>query len=183
MQVQAQIIDGNTGQPLAGATISIDGTAMAQSDANGNFSINTSGTNAVISYVGYDPANLTVEALSGTGQLYLYPTAAALPEVTVVAQAIKKNPIPFAAALGVGILLLNKKKKVSGIDTSTLLLVGGGLLAAYFLMKPAAVAPVQSAPIYNPVASGASGNSTAAIISASGSTASALINAFSNIDF
>ncbi len=180
MLVSAQIIDGNNGTPLPGATISIDGIAVAQSDSKGNFSFDTTGTNAVISYVGYAPASISVYSLAGTGQLYLYPSTTDLPIVTVVANTVKKNPLPFAAGLGALIFIMQKKKRVSGIDTSTLLLVGGGLLAAYFIMsKPAA--PVVATPVYTPQQLlNNSGNSTASIISASGSAVSNILTAFSN---
>jgi TonB-linked SusC/RagA family outer membrane protein len=89
-----------SGEPLAGATITIKGTNRSVvTDANGNFSINApSGTVLVISSVGMTPKEITV---SGTEiNETLEPTGGSLEDVVVIGyQTVRKKDLTGAVGV------------------------------------------------------------------------------------
>jgi TonB family protein len=63
-QIRGKVLDGNTQQPLAGASVILSGTnAGTSTDINGNFSIDTDGSDEyelIFSYIGYERASLSI---------------------------------------------------------------------------------------------------------------------------
>ena len=91
--VRGRVLDGNTGQPLAGISISVKNTKNSTStDGNGNFSIAISGQNAVLAFtsLGYQRKELTVTAQQSDLTVRLQPLTTALEEVEVTVQARKR---------------------------------------------------------------------------------------------
>lgn len=206
MYIEGTVIDKNTGVPLPGATLTLDGSPIGVTDANGHFAIQTaqSGQSLTISYVGYISNEYPVDAINDMSQIpmTISSDASALPAVTVTPQSAaaaspvqvsNKPNILFPLLLaGGGLFLLaesGKKKRVAGIDTTTILLAGGAAVAVYLLTRPRTpsyVSPVTS-PVYNPAYLQAiqnQGNPVAQDITAGGQAAtglSTLVNAFSNL--
>lgn len=158
MNLTAKIIDSASGLPLSGATISVNGTAVAIANSAGTFSIPEPAENSTItfSYVGYSSQSMPADILYMTPQIQLEKKSGALPDVVVTAtRVLQNNPLILPAAFGLGLLLLsndkkNKMKKVGKIDTTTILLIGGGLLAVYMLSRPKQTAPIYQQPAYIP---------------------------------
>jgi hypothetical protein len=66
------------------------------------------------------------------------------------------------------------------IDSTTLLLGVAAVAAVYLITRPKTVAPVYTAPAYNPALNAYQGNTTAQDISAGASALTALGNTLSN---
>lgn len=83
--VKGIITDGNTKQPIAGASITQKGSTTATlSDAKGNFEITVPiGSILECKYVGYKTAFIKVKKSSTTLNIWLYPQVAQLDEVVV----------------------------------------------------------------------------------------------------
>ena len=91
--VSGTILAEDNQSPLSGVTIKVKGTRrVAQTDANGKFSIQTSvGETLQISYVGYVTQDLKVGA-SNTIGISLKTADNTMGEVVVTAMDIKRNP-------------------------------------------------------------------------------------------
>ena len=100
-QISGRVIDATTGDGLLGATIYLEGNSVGTSaDADGRFELQTTpeGT-LVISFIGYETANLTAKADMGT--ISLQPTALGLAAASVVANVIdiaKERETPVAVS-------------------------------------------------------------------------------------
>lgn len=184
MVISGRVLDADTAAPLSGATISMDGAAVAATDSQGNYSIDTpqDAVNITVSYVGYDSSTMPEEIVISSPTILLHKTFSLLDPVTVFAR-IKTNPLPFALAAGGLVLLLykSKKKTVGKIDTTTILLIAGGAAAVYFLTRPK---PAPALPVYAPsnyLSQGvAPGNTTGGEITAAATGISTIIDAFQN---
>lgn len=92
---QARTISGTivdiTGEPLIGVSVAIKGTTVGTlTDINGNFTLNAgSGDVIVISYIGYEPQEVSV-ANKTTFEIVLKENNIALDEVVVTALGIKR---------------------------------------------------------------------------------------------
>jgi hypothetical protein len=200
MFIQNTVVDANSGAPLAGATIALDGSPIGVTDSNGRFAIDTaaSGTTVTVSYVGYTSESYPVDIMPDLAQIQLSVSsvASALPAVTVTPSgnfvspaAVTNKPaawLPLVLAGGALFVFSGggKKKKVAGVDTNTILLVGSAAVAMYFFTRPSSV-PAYAAPVpaYNPAylqSISNQGNQTAQDISAGGQAASNILTAISN---
>jgi hypothetical protein len=188
MSLSARVVDAATGQPLPGATISLDGKAVAVADSLGNFSYDGAGINVTASYVGYSDNTLPEGVVADDGQIQLNRADQSLPVASVTAK-IKENPLPVLLAVGGGWLLLTAKKKkamrgIGKIDTTTILLIAAGAAAVYLLTRPRTTTlPATSyVPGYNPYQiQPPPVNTTAQDITAAGGAASSILNAISNL--
>lgn len=208
MQYQGQVIDKQSGEPLASATITIDGTPVGVSDASGNFNIVTQvqGSEMTFSYVGYDNINVPLTQVNDLYQIGMQQNASAetLPEVVITPQTAaqanapaiaQKDYTPYLIAGAAGLVLLGSTKRkgraagVGKMSTGMMLAIaaGGGLLL-YLLLRPRAVTPVvpmQTA--YSPAylqAVATQGNPVAQDITAGAGGVSAvsnLVSAISNL--
>lgn len=189
--ITGRVVDADTGQPLPGATILVDGQAVGVADNLGNFSTSVDGLRVSASYVGYQQVDLPLDVVESSGTIAISKKDSTLSPVTIVAK-IKKNPLPFALAAGGLLLLLTSQKKggkkVGKIDTTTILLIAGAGAAVYLLTRPKAQ-NVAQLPYYQqqqllqqqqPAYVQQQPNSTSAIISAAGGAASSILNAISN---
>jgi len=87
-QITGKVTDASTGDPLVGATVYLDGNSTGTSaGADGTFELQATpeGT-LVISFIGYETANLTAKTDMGT--ISLEPTALGLAAASVVANVI-----------------------------------------------------------------------------------------------
>ena len=87
-QITGKVTDATTGDGLPGATVLIEGnTTGTSTNADGTFNLNTTpeGT-LVVSFIGYETANLT--AKTDMGSISLQPTALGLAAASVVANVI-----------------------------------------------------------------------------------------------
>lgn len=87
-QITGKVTDASTGDPLVGATVLIEGnTTGTSTNIDGTFTLDTTpeGT-LVVSFIGYEIANLTAKADMGT--ISLEPTALGLAAASVVANVI-----------------------------------------------------------------------------------------------
>ena len=87
-QITGKVTDASTGDPLVGATVLIEGnTTGTSTNIDGTFTLDTTpeGT-LVVSFIGYEVANLTAKADMGT--ISLEPTALGLAAASVVANVI-----------------------------------------------------------------------------------------------
>ena len=92
--ISGKVTDKATGNPVAGATIKVKGEAAATAtDASGTFSINISGTKAilVISSIGYLPLEKSVDDKSGAIAVELTSDPKALDAVIVTALGIQRS--------------------------------------------------------------------------------------------
>ena len=82
--INGTVLDDN-GQPLPGATVLFKGTSKGTTtDFDGNFSLKkTGGTILVISYIGYESQEISIENKDSI-TITLLPTAAALEEVVII---------------------------------------------------------------------------------------------------
>jgi len=87
-QITGKVTDASTGDPLVGATVLIEGNTTGTSTTiDGTFTLDATpeGT-LVISFIGYEAANLT--AKTDMGNISLEPTALGLAAASVVANVI-----------------------------------------------------------------------------------------------
>ena len=87
-QITGKITDASTGGPLVGATILIEGNqtgTSAKADGTFELSVTPEGT-LVVSFIGYETANLSAKTDMGT--IALQPTALGLSAASVVANVI-----------------------------------------------------------------------------------------------
>ncbi|MFI5162734.1 MAG: mucoidy inhibitor MuiA family protein [Sphingobacteriales bacterium] len=83
-QATGKVIGGDDGQPIIGATVKVKGTSIgAVTDVNGNYSIQlpNNAQALVVSYIGYQPKNIAIEA--EPANIRLDPTVSELNEVVV----------------------------------------------------------------------------------------------------
>ncbi|HEX4876680.1 MAG TPA: TonB-dependent receptor [Chitinophagaceae bacterium] len=98
LQVTGNITNKTTGEPLAGATVTIKGTLNAAvADAKGHYSISApKGTVLVVSYAGMSSKEITVNA-SGVIDIILEDANATLNEVVVVGYGQQKKSLVTGA--------------------------------------------------------------------------------------
>lgn len=86
VKTEGVVKDEKTGNPLAGASVAVKGTKkVVHTDANGKFSIETSlGALLLITYVGYEPKEITVSANTrGAVEIKLSTTTQSLNDVVL----------------------------------------------------------------------------------------------------
>ncbi|ULT26723.1 TonB-dependent receptor [Sphingobacterium sp. E70] len=91
--IRGRVLDGSTGQALAGISVSVKDTRNSTStDANGNFTIGISGQNGVLvlTSLGYQRKELVVSAKQVDITVRLQSLSTALQEVEVTVQARKR---------------------------------------------------------------------------------------------
>ncbi len=100
--VSGVVVDGELGTSLPGASIVVKGTNNGvSSDFNGQFSIDAMpGSTLVITYIGYDTAEVTVGDSAELGVIELAPGADVLSGVTVFGtiDLAKDRETPVAAS-------------------------------------------------------------------------------------
>jgi len=193
MEIAGTVVDAVTGSPLVKATITADGSPVGVTDATGQFDLqlSTSPSLMTFSYVGYEDITMTPGQANNANQISMTPVPQTLPAVTVTPSIAKANFSPLVVAgVGLGVLLLlgKGKKKVAGVDSTTILLIAGAGVAAYLLYAKsqananaaavAAQAAKMQTTVYNPygAASGGSTNNVATDINAGSGAVSALSN-------
>lgn len=199
MQTDFLVADIDTGQPIprasvvivdqnntttgAGAIAGDDGYVYLNSPYLDNLSYNL-----MVSSIGYQTQVVDAQDANTLG-VNLKKAAQNLPAVVITAKpkTTTGNQTVVYAGLGLlGLLLLtSKKKKVSGIDQSTLLTVAvvgvGGYLIVKTMTKPAVTQPqvIYQQPALSQIQP-SQGNSTSAIISSAGGAAAGILTAISN---
>jgi TonB-linked SusC/RagA family outer membrane protein len=103
IKVTGKVIDANTGEPLPGVNIIVDGSTQGViSDINGNYSIEIDNKDAVLvySFVGYTTQKV---ALSGRTQIdvQLAPDVKALDEVVVIGYGVQRKGDVTSAVVSV----------------------------------------------------------------------------------
>lgn len=93
--------ESQTGNPLRGVSVAVKGTKqVTTTDANGNFSIKTTGNNAVLlfNYVGYKKSEVTVTSTNTSVNIALEEDVNALKEVVItgLASSIKRSNLANA---------------------------------------------------------------------------------------
>lgn len=204
MNLTGTVVDKVTGDPLAGATLSLDGAAFTTTDNRGMYTIPAAlpGMGITFSYVGYNDVSYPVDQLASLNQIPMTVSdaASALAPVVVtpsssqaaqqLAVSAKPNTMFPLLLAGGGLFLLansaKKRKRVSGIDTTTILIAGGAAVAVYLLTRPKTptYAPPYQTPVYNPAylqSVSNPPNQTAQDIAAGGTAVSSILNAISNL--
>lgn len=150
--ISFSVIDVATAEPLQGATVSVNGAPITQTDRGGAASVNAETVDTItVSYTGYNPFSLMAGQLEDDGQLQLSKVNSELPAAIVTA---KKNKIMDNSLLGLmligGVAFASTQKKGIGAvrsnQTNTLLIVGAGLAAVYFITRKPAAAAYPAAP-------------------------------------
>jgi hypothetical protein len=101
IKITGQVKDAETGEPLPGATIVVQGTTIGTTtDVDGNYSLSVTSMEdkLIFSYVGYDHKTLTVGSNTRI-DIELSPASESLDEVIVTAIGIKaeKKSLGYAA--------------------------------------------------------------------------------------
>ena len=104
--ISGKVIDGDTGEPVLGATVLVKGTTTGTvTDLDGSFDVTgvNSGTQTlVVSYIGYQTQEIEVQVNSGQktslGELDLAPSAIGLSEVQVIASVATSRETPVAVS-------------------------------------------------------------------------------------
>jgi iron complex outermembrane receptor protein len=99
--ISGKISDGETGEPVAGANISIKGTVMGTiTDTNGDFTLKSKGNypiTLIISFVGYKTHEVVVNQAGPITPVELRPSALLAEEVVVTAsrveESVMKSPV------------------------------------------------------------------------------------------
>ncbi|MGE8422481.1 MAG: carboxypeptidase-like regulatory domain-containing protein, partial [Sphingobacterium siyangense] len=118
-EIRGKVVDQETGQPIAGVTVRVKGTAIAvTTDGSGVFKLPDTADDAIlqISYIGYE----SVEILSTqAGTIKLAKSSEALEEVVVTALGIKREQ----RALGYSTQSVKGEDltRVKGVDVGTTL--------------------------------------------------------------
>ena len=100
--VKGKVTDGNSGEPLIGATVIIDGTSTGSStDADGNYSFTTTPGNyvLVVSFIGYETINRSVTIKPGDNKFDFEMTegGVALNEILVTGTRNKNRTVTETA--------------------------------------------------------------------------------------
>src|ERR1700722_8711123 len=142
MQITLDIVDSMSGTVLPGATISINGSAVGQTDVNGVYVIENANESdqITVSFVGYSPYSLNAGVLESSAQVQLARSGDTLPSVTVTPSPASPNYLPWLVAGGVALVLWPKKRKSVGASKKNKnLLIGAGFLgvgAVYLMTRP-----------------------------------------------
>ena len=99
--VTGTVLDPETNTPLPGVNIIEKGTSNgASTDFDGNFSLNTNTSEAVIaiSYVGYLTQEFTITKDTNLGEIVLAPSEFGLEEVTIIASVAVDRKTPVAVS-------------------------------------------------------------------------------------
>jgi TonB-dependent SusC/RagA subfamily outer membrane receptor len=118
-EINGRVVDQETGQPIAGVTVRVKGTAAAVStDGNGLFKLTNTAEDAIlqISFIGYE----SIEILgSQAGTIKLVKSSHSLDEVVVTALGIKREQ----RALGYATQSVKGEDltRVKGVDVGTTL--------------------------------------------------------------
>ena len=104
-QVSGTLTDSETGEPLVGATVVVEGTTQGTvTDFDGKFSLtglSDGKYNLVVSYIGYDKQTIEASISGGKadmGNLTLAPTAVGLAAVQVIAAIAQDRKTPVAVS-------------------------------------------------------------------------------------
>ncbi|HAL51122.1 MAG TPA: SusC/RagA family TonB-linked outer membrane protein, partial [Sphingobacterium sp.] len=118
-EIRGKVVDQETGQPIAGVTVRVKGTAVAvTTDGSGVFKLPNTADDAIlqISYIGYE----SIEILAAqAGTIKLAKSSEALEEVVVTALGIKREQ----RALGYSTQSVKGEDltRVKGVDVGTTL--------------------------------------------------------------
>ena len=99
--VTGTIIDSETNSPLPGVNIIEKGTTNGvSSDFDGNFSLKTSSTDAVIvfSYVGFLSQEISISGDTALGRIVLEPSSFGLDEINIIASVAVDRKTPVAVS-------------------------------------------------------------------------------------
>lgn len=111
-------ITDELGAPLPGASIVEKGTTIGtQSDFDGNYTLNLSGSNPIIvvSYIGYEPQEISVTSGESTINVSLNPSTSALDEVVVVGYGTQRKREVTGAISSISAEAITKQT-VTGFD-------------------------------------------------------------------
>jgi len=117
--IRGKITDSQTGEPLAGANIVVNGTADGtSSDKNGEFSIDVSEEqhSVSVSFVGYETINIPVSGIKGQVNIPLVNSGLILSEVTVKGYENNKKLIETSGAIA----MLSTREIQRGDNTAIL---------------------------------------------------------------
>ena len=116
-QVKGTVFSQEDNEPIAGATVRIDGTDLVMAtDLDGNFSfakVPSTARKLTVSYIGYTPQTVTIKP---DLQIYLVVNADVLDEVIVVAFGKQKRESFTGAATVIGSAELKKQTVVNPIE-------------------------------------------------------------------
>lgn len=116
-QVKGTVFSQEDNEPIAGATVRIDGTDLVMAtDLDGNFSfakVPSTAHKLTVSYIGYTPQTVTIKP---DLQIYLVVNADILDEVIVVAFGKQKRESFTGAATVIGSAELKKQTVVNPIE-------------------------------------------------------------------
>src|SRR5271156_3307713 len=142
MDIILDVVDSMSNTPLQGATISLNGTAVGQTDSNGVFELICDDSDQItISYVGFSPYKIAAGIIEGTAQIQLARSSDPLPTVTVTPSPKTDQVLPALAILGGLIVVFSGSGKKVGATSKgkTSLLIGAGALglgAVYLATRP-----------------------------------------------
>jgi len=111
--VRGKVVDGQTGKPIAGATISVSGTSASTSSAgDGSFAFSSVQKNAVLvaSFLGYQSQRLPA---GGFVEFRLTPSSSALEDVVVIGYGSVRRRDVTAAISSVSVEDVNERPIVS----------------------------------------------------------------------
>ncbi len=100
-QISGTVLDGELGEPLPGASVTIKGSSSGTStDFDGNFSLSIDGTSGVlvISYVGYKTQEVSFSSSGSIGTVSLMPSSEMLEGVMVIAAVAIDRKTPVAVS-------------------------------------------------------------------------------------
>lgn len=174
--INLKVIDED-GNPLPGATVSVNGNPEGQTGASGNYSLaNVNGTDAVdISYIGRKQISVAGGLLNQSETFTMLPDPDAL-ETVFVSPNAKKNILPLLLIGGLALVASTDRKKAVGkIESGTVALVGVGIVGAglliYMMRKQPAVAtglPPTASQVVN-AGAGNTGNFLSSLVNTGGS--------------
>jgi hypothetical protein len=147
--ITIDVVDNANGQPLPGASVSVNGKAYGQTNGDGVIDVDCGDSDMVtISYVGYDTYSMIAGVIEESGQVQLSKNGSALPAV-VVTPAKTTGLVGLAVVGGILLLSSSRKKKMSGVSKKQGVGIAVGLLAVggiYLLTKKSAATNVQQQP-------------------------------------
>lgn len=142
------VVDVSTGEPLSGATVSVNGMAQASTSKSGSVTINAETTDMVtVSFIGYDSFSLMAGMAEDDSQVQLSRTNSSLPAAVVTAKNKEKldaGTIGLLVIAGLAVVSSGKSRSVSGVTKSdkTMLIIGAVVLGGIYLMTRKTTTPV-----------------------------------------
>jgi TonB-linked SusC/RagA family outer membrane protein len=157
IKISGQVVD-EKGEPIIGATIKIENSNVGTiTNANGEFNIDAHvGDRLLISYVGYDAKNITINEKTNNYKIVLTENAKILDEVVVVGygemkksdltgavSSVKTENMTITSDASIGQLLKGKAAGITALSTSAQ--PGGGVR---ILIRGAASIDASNEPLY-----------------------------------